>query len=182
MEAMYGSETDQIAHLRDKFGSNFMMFCFYIQNNVGIDFQVFAGGLVAGLGTIFFLVFNGLAIGGAAGYVNEALNPQAFWGFVAGHSSFELLGMVVAGMAGMRLGMGLLRPGRMSRAKSLAASAKEALPLIYGAAGMTTLAAAVEGFWSAQPLPVELKYGVGIGFWLLHAAYFLLLGRGGREA
>jgi len=182
MESMYGGEAEQLAHLREEFGSNFMMFAFYINNNVGIDFQIFAGGIAACLGTIFFLVYNGLAIGAAAGYVNVAANPESFWSFVAGHSSFELLGMVVAGMAGMRVGLGVLRPGRMTRTKSIAAAAREALPLIFGAAGMTVLAAVVEGFWSARPLPAELKYAVGIGFWVLHAAYFLLLGRRWREA
>ena len=61
--------------------------------------------------TIFFLVFNGIHIGAAAGYANYACNPESFWTFVAGHSSFELLGMVVAGVAGMRLGLGVLKPG-----------------------------------------------------------------------
>ncbi len=182
MEQMYGGEEEQIAHLREVHGSNFMMFAFYIQNNVGIDFQIFAGGILACLGTIFFLIFNGVHIGAAAGYVNEACNPQSFWTFVAGHSSFELLGMVVAGMAGMKLGVGVLRPGRMSRAKSVGLAARDALPLIYGAGGMTALAAVVEGFWSARMLPADVKYGFGICMWLLHLLYFLVLGRGKRAA
>ncbi|NJM38229.1 MAG: hypothetical protein HC845_10440 [Akkermansiaceae bacterium] len=53
MEEMYGGKEEQISHLRERFGSNFMMFCFYIQHNVGIDFQIFAGGMLAGIGTIF---------------------------------------------------------------------------------------------------------------------------------
>lgn len=182
MEAMYGGEEEQLSHLRSEYGSNFMMFAHYINNNVGIDFQIFAGGILAGLGTIFFLIFNGVYIGAAAGYVSYACNPESFWTFVAGHSSFELLGMVVAGMAGMRLGLGVLKPGRMSRGKSIAAGAKRSLPLILGAGGMTALAAVVEGFWSAQPLPAEVKYGFGITMWVLHGAYFLLLGRGRRAA
>ena len=48
-----------------EYGSNFMMFCFYIQNNIGIDFKIFAGGIAACLGTIFFLVLQrGLSRGG----------------------------------------------------------------------------------------------------------------------
>ena len=182
MEEMYGGKEQQISHLRSEFGSNFRMFAFYIENNVSIDFRVFAGGIVAGLGTIFFTVYNGLALGASAGYVNYACDPESFWTFVAGHSSFELLGLVVAAMAGMRLGMGVLKPGRMSRGKAIAASAKQSLPLIFGAAGMTALAAVVEGFWSAQDLPAMVKYGFGATMWVLHIAYFTLLGRGEREA
>ncbi|HVJ44829.1 MAG TPA: stage II sporulation protein M [Luteolibacter sp.] len=183
MDAMYGGKgEDQIAHLRSEYGSNFMMFCFYIWNNVAIDFRIFAGGMVAGIGTLFFLLFNGVHVGAAAGYVNHAGNPESFWSFVAGHSSFELLGMIVAGMAGMKLGLAILKPGRLPRVRALSEATKEALPLIYGAAIMTSLAAVVEGFWSAQLLPSALKYSVGIVFWLLHIAYFLLAGRRAHAA
>lgn len=177
MEQMYGGKEEQISHLRSKHGSNFMMFCFYIYNNVAIDFRIFAGGMLAGIGTLFFLLFNGLHIGAAAGYVNHACNPESFWTFVAGHSSFELIGMVISGMAGMRLGLAIIKPGRMPRVRALVAASKEALPLIYGAAILTTLAAVVEGFWSAQRLPSEVKYAVGAVGWILHILYFTLAGR-----
>jgi uncharacterized membrane protein SpoIIM required for sporulation len=182
MEDMYGGTEQQLSHLREEYGSNFMMFCFYIYNNVAIDFRIFAGGMAAGLGTLFFLLFNGLHLGAAAGYVNHACNPESFWSFVSGHSSFELLGMVVSGMAGMRLGLAILRPGRLPRVRALAEAGKQALPLIYGAALMTTMAAVIEGFWSAQPIPSEVKYGFGIAGWILHAVYFLLAGRRGADA
>jgi uncharacterized membrane protein SpoIIM required for sporulation len=178
LDSMYGEDSNQIAYLREEFGSNFMMFGFYIQNNVSIDFRIFAGGMAFGLGTIFFLVHNGLAIGASAGYVQAVGNPEAFWTFVAGHSSFELTGMVIAGVAGLRLGLALLHPGRLPRGAAIAHAARQALPLILGAGIMTVLAAVIEGFWSAQPFPAGLKYSVGIFFWLLHAVYFILLGRG----
>lgn len=177
MEQMYGGREEQLSHLRSEYGSNFMMFCFYIYNNVAIDFRIFAGGMAAGLGTLFFLLFNGLHIGAAAGYVNHAANPESFWSFVAGHSSFELTGMVISGMAGMRLGLAILRPGRLPRVRALVEASKEAMPLIYGAALLTTLAAVVEGFWSAQDIPSNVKYAVGIFGWVLHILYFSLAGR-----
>ena len=70
MEQMYGGQADQIAHLRSEYGSNFRMFCFYIYNNVSIDFRIFAGGMMATLGSLLFLLLNGLYFGAAAGYVN----------------------------------------------------------------------------------------------------------------
>lgn len=182
MEEMYSGKDRQIAHLREEYGSNFMMFCFYIYNNVAIDFRIFAGGMLAGLGTVFFLLFNGLYLGAAAGYVNHACNPESFWSFVAGHSSFELLGMVVAGMAGLRLGMAILNPGRLPRVRALVEASRRALPLICGAALMTFLAAVVEGFWSARELDSGIKYAVGIAGWVLHALYFGLAGRRWRVA
>ena len=182
MERMYGGQEEQLAHLRSEYGSNFMMFCFYIYHNVAIDFRIFAGGMAAGLGTLFYLLFNGLHLGAAAGYVNHACNPESFWSFVIGHSSFELAGMVVSGMAGMRLGLAIVRPGRLPRVRALAQASQQALPLIYGAALLTTLAAVIEGFWSAQRIAPELKYGFGAAGWILVAGYFLLAGRSPGDA
>ena len=41
----------------------------YIAHNVRIDFQCFAGGIAFGVGSIFYLVHNGLAIGAVAGHL-----------------------------------------------------------------------------------------------------------------
>lgn len=182
MDAMYGGRESQVEHLRETYGANFMMFGFYINNNVGIDLRVFAGGLLAGVGTLFFLLFNGVFLGAAAGYVNEACDPEAFWTFVAGHSSVELVGLVIAGMAGMRLGLALLRPGRLPRARALREAAVRALPLIIGAGLLTVLAAGVEAFWSARLLPSGVKYAAGVAGWVLLTIYLLWAGKGARDA
>lgn len=182
LESMYGDDANQIEHLRSEFGSNFAMFGHYIRNNVGIDFRMFAGGIVACLGTIFFLIYNGLAIGASAGYIQAVGNPESFWTFVSGHSSFELIGMTIAAVAGMKLGLAVLRPGQLPRAAAIGLAARSALPLIYGAAGLTVIAAVVEAFWSAQPFPPIVKYSFGIAMWVLHILYFTLLGRSRHAA
>jgi uncharacterized membrane protein SpoIIM required for sporulation len=89
--------------------------------------------------------------------------------------------MIVVGMAGMRMGMGLLKPGRLPRVRALKESAARAMPLLYGGAVMTAFAAVIEGFWSAREMPDGVKYAVGGFFWLLHIVYFLLAGRGRKE-
>lgn len=177
VEEMYGSGSNLAKHGRGGTGSDFMMFCFYIYNNVSIDFRIFAGGITAGLGTLFFLLFNGLHIGAAAGYANAVCDPHAFWSFVVSHSSFELIGMTISGVAGMRMGLAILWPGRLPRVRALVEATKGSLPLIYGAAVMTAFAAVIEGFWSAQPIPAVWKYSLGAVLWILHIFYFLLAGR-----
>ena len=67
-----------------------MMFGYYIKNNIGISFRTFAGGMLFGLGSVFFLVYNGLAIGATAGHLTQAGFASTFYPFVAGHGSFEL--------------------------------------------------------------------------------------------
>src|SRR5215831_13749964 len=62
-EQMYSNAAEQIGRLGGA-STDWEMFGFYIRNNVGVAFQCFAAGLFAGVGSIFFIVFNG-ALGGA---------------------------------------------------------------------------------------------------------------------
>ena len=154
------------------------MFGFYIWNNIRITFQAFAGGILLGLGSVFFLLYNGLHGGAVAGYLTHAgLGPQ-FWPFVATHSALELPALVLAGGAGLHLGWALLAPGRRTRARALVDAAREGMPLVYGAALMDALAALIEAFWSSSALvPVALKLTAAALLWTAMAAYFTLAGR-----
>lgn len=176
MESMYGPDSPRPGRARDA-SDDFVMLAFYVYNNVRIDFQCFAGGLLFGVGSIFFLVYNGLHIGAVAGHLTRVGYGESFWGFVAGHSSFELLGAVLSGAAGLRIGYALVAPGARRRGDALRAAARPAVYLLYGAAAMTACAALVEAFWSAQRgLAPSLKYGVGIALWIAWLLYFLLAG------
>ena len=176
----YG-EGEGFAGVRDNFGSNFAMFAFYIANNVGIDFRTFAGGVLGGVGTLFFVVFNGLVLGASAGYIQQEADMDKFRDWTSGHSCPEFLGMLFAAMAGMRLGLALIRPGRLSRGRALAVAAKRAVRLLYGAALLTLFAAVIEGFWSPLQIPVQIKYTFGLTLTGLLLAWLLLAGRGREE-
>jgi uncharacterized membrane protein SpoIIM required for sporulation len=159
--------------------SSLQMFGFYIWNNVRIGFQTFAGGLAFGVGSAWFLGANGVIIGAVAGYLTQVGYGETFWSFVAGHSSPELLAIVISGAAGLRLGLALVSPGGLSRKSALMAAAKPAVRLMYGAALMFMFAAFVEAFWSPiTELPLQVKVGVGLAGWALALAYFALAGRG----
>lgn len=182
MDQMYGKDARPLEEGRGEVGSDFMMFAHYINNNIGIDFQIVAGGLLAGVGSLFILLMNGLGIGGAMAYVMEYGDPQRFFTFVSGHAPYEITGMIVAGMAGMRIGLGILNPGRMTRGRALLESGKRGLPLVFGAFVLTFIAACVEGFWSAGPASATVKHWVGYVGWALLAYYFIFVGRGKRAA
>ncbi|HEY4375037.1 MAG TPA: stage II sporulation protein M [Burkholderiales bacterium] len=180
-EAMY-SPANRALGPRHTADSQTMMFGYYIWNNVRIDFQCFATGLFFGLGSIFFLLFNGIQLGAVSGYLTQQGYIQTFWGFVAGHSSWELLGATISGAAGLKLGWALIAPGQLTRLAALKESAKVSVRLLYGAAGMTTCAAFVEAYWSSiGATPFALKVGLGLTFWALFLCYFMFAGRG-RDA
>lgn len=181
MESMYDPSNDVIGRERGS-DSDLLMFGYYIRNNTGIGFQVFAGGMLYGLGTLFFLLFNGVVIGAVAGHLTQLGFIETFWGFVLGHGAFELTAIVISGAAGLKLAMALIAPGRKSRIKALIDNGKIGIKIMYGAATLFIIAAFVEAFWSSMVLPVGIKYSVAAFFWALVIAYFWLAGRGSQHA
>jgi len=176
-EAMYSDAADSIGRMRDA-NTDWAMFGFYIQNNISIAFQCFAAGIVFCVGSIFFLVYNGVAIGGVAGYLTERGYSETFYSFVVTHGAFELTGIVLAGAAGLRLGYALLAPGRQTRLQSLTQAARESMVIVYGVTVMLLIAAAIEAFWSsARWLPLTLKYSVAALCWIGVFAYLFFQGR-----
>jgi len=182
MEMMYGTGTSPMDYMREEFGSNFAMFGFYIWNNVSIDLRTFAGGMLGGVGSIIIMLFNGAHLGAATGYVHHACNPETFYSFTAGHGAPELMGVIVSGMAGMRLGLAIVKPGPYDRKTALVLGGRKALVLIMGAVMMTSFAAVIEGFWSANPMPPMIKYTFGVVMWTLTLCYLFLCGRRRDEA
>ncbi|GAA4651461.1 stage II sporulation protein M [Kistimonas scapharcae] len=166
--------------------TDLQMFGFYIKNNIGISFQVFAGGLLFGLGSVFYLVYNGLAIGGVAGHIVHLGFDETFFPFVVGHGAFELTAIVFSGAAGLRLGLALIDPGPYHRLTALRLAAKEAVKLIYGTTLMLLLAAFLEAFWSSSStMASPVKYTVGAAFWFMVLVYSLSAAwrrRGSRSA
>ena len=178
VQQMYAPGNLRLGLQRDA-GNDFLMFGFYVANNVRIDFQCFAGGLLFGVGTIFFLLFNGLSIGAIAGHLTHVGYIETFWSFVAGHSAFELTGIVLSGAAGLMLGMALVAPGRQTRFAAVKSRMPAIIGVVYGAALLTFLAAFIEAFWSASRVPpVQVKYVVGLALWAVTLAYFIFVGRG----
>lgn len=180
MEAMYDPDQSRLGRAAERLASeDWMMFGYYIMNNIGIAFQTYASGLLFGLGSLFFLFFNGLTIGAVAGHLSQIGYGQTFWAFVIGHGAFELNAIVLAGAAGLKLGWALLAPGHYSRAHALRRAAAVSVQLVYGVVLMLLLAAFVEAYWSARTSVTALiKYGAGAGLWLAVLAYFGLAGRG----
>ena len=177
MEFMYNPALQERVGREREADTDFRMFTFYIRNNTSIGFQTFVGGILFGIGTVFFLLFNGFTIGAVAGHLTQLGYTETFWGFVCGHSAFELTAIMLSGAAGLLLGHALIAPGARSRRLALRESAAVGVKLMYGAAALFLAAAFVEAYWSSlATIPVIDKYGVGILLWLLVGAYFLIPG------
>jgi len=158
------------------------MFGYYIWNNIGIGFRTFASGMLAGVGTVLLLLFNGVVIGGVAGHLTQLGFSSTFWTFVAGHSAFELTAICISGAAGLLLGKAIIAPGRRNRGEALRLAALEAVRLVMGAALLLLGAAFIEAFWSSNgAVAPAVKYTVAAVLWTVLIAYLALAGRG-RDA
>jgi uncharacterized membrane protein SpoIIM required for sporulation len=176
-EQMYSPAASSIGRTREA-STDWMMFGFYIRNNLGVAFQCFAGGLFAGLGTVFFLAYNGAFGGALAGYLTERGLASTFYSFVATHSAFELTAIVIAGTAGLRLGHAILAPGRTRRRVALVDASRDTVVLLYGVTALLVVAAAVEAFWSSAGwLNPAVKYSVAAVCWIGVLSYFIFQGR-----
>jgi len=176
-EQMYSPDAESIGRLRTA-STDWAMFGYYIRNNITVSFQCFAGGLFAGLGSLFFLAFNGAYGGAIGGYLVERGMASTFFSFVATHSAFELTAIVLSGAAGLRIGHAVLAPKRQTRVQALVTACRESIVIVYGFIIMLLIAAAIEAFWSsARWLPLPVKYTVAAACWTAVLGYFLFQGR-----
>lgn len=164
-------------------GTNLMMFGHYVLNNVGLAFRTFAGGLVFGIGAVYVLVANGILFGGVAGHLTAIGYGGPFWRFVAVHSGFELTAIVIAGGAGLQLGLALLAPGRQRRGAALVAAGWIGAKLALGVFCMLVLAAGIEAYWSSLgTLPDGVRFASAFAVWGGVGLWLGLGGRGVRHA
>jgi len=176
-EEMYSPGAESIGRVRDA-STDWIMFGYYIRNNIGVAFQCFAGGLFAGVGSLFFLAYNGAFGGAVAGYLTERGLSSTFYSFVATHAAFELTAIVLSGAAGLRIGHALLAPGRLTRRQALVEATRESATILYGITAMLVVAAGIEAFWSsARWLAPAVKYSVAAMCWVAVLAYLTMQGR-----
>lgn len=152
---------------------------FYATNNARVALYLFAGGISAGLITLYGLIHNGLIVGTSLVLMDNIDGYQTLLNFMVAHAFTELLALFIAAGGGFVIAHAILRPGPKSRRHALAAAAKSAIQLALGAAGMMVIAAVIEAWVSpaTSPFSVDFKMQLGLAsaaFWLV---YFSLAGR-----
>jgi uncharacterized membrane protein SpoIIM required for sporulation len=148
-----------------------------IANNVQVTFAAFAGGITAGLVTIYMLVMNGVSMGSTVGlYVNKGI-ARLLVAFVAPHGVLELFAICVAGGAAFIIAAGLLLPGDRSRRRALVENGRRAIRLIGVSTLLLVVAGTLEGLVSPiEWWPIEGKLAVSGTTLVLLVTYL----RGGR--
>ena len=148
-------------------------------NNIGVSLAACATGMLAGLGPIYMMLFNGLLIGVVGSACYGAGMSLGLWSFVAPHGVLELPAIFIAGGAGLVLGKGVVFPGTLPRRDSIAEAGAEAIRLLLGALPLLVIAGIVEGFVSPTSAPVAAKFAIAVSLFVLLVLY---LARGWRPA
>jgi len=170
METSYADELTGQGSL----GAGTFAVSYYIQHNTSIAFASFAAGILAGFGTIYFLLYNGIVLGTIAGYVNALGYGDHFWKFVTAHSVLELTGLILAGAAGLFLGYSIVKANKYRRRDWLNLQMKNILKLLTPAVFCIGLAAVIEGNLSPSLVSFTVRIIVASSSLLLLVFYFFI--------
>jgi uncharacterized membrane protein SpoIIM required for sporulation len=173
MEEMYKNASPDLRNAN----TNATMTGFYIWNNVGIAFRCFATGVLFGLGSMFFVLFNALKLGVVLGHLARTGLGENIFSFISAHSPWELTAVVLSGAAGMQMGFALALTHGRTRIGNLEAHGLELLRQIAGTALFLGIAAMLEAWLSPSALPSDTKYLIGVVGWISVALWLGLSGR-----
>jgi uncharacterized membrane protein SpoIIM required for sporulation len=115
-------------------------------NNLFVALRTAIFGVLASIGTVFILLYNGIMVGAFQYFFVE---QGVFWeSFLTIwiHGTLEISAIIIAGGAGLVAGSGLLFPGTYRRAQAFQMSVRRGLKIFFGVAPIIVLAAIFEGF------------------------------------
>jgi uncharacterized membrane protein SpoIIM required for sporulation len=149
-----------------------------MSNNIRIAILAYAGGVLAGVATVWVMIFNGLAIGSVLGltfYYNLGFGLLTF---MIGHGVIELSVIMISGGSGLMVGWAIIHPGLMRRRDALAAAARKSVQLLMGCVPLLVVAGTIEGFISpSEAIPWPAKWTIGITSGVILYSYLFLAGR-----
>jgi uncharacterized membrane protein SpoIIM required for sporulation len=158
-----------------KSADSLTMFFTIALNNIKVSFMVFIGGLLASLGTIWFLFNNGMMLGAfQTFFFMKGLGWQSVL-VVWIHGTLEISAIIIAGGAGFVLGNSILFPKTYRRLDSLKRGARDGMKLMIGLVPVFIAAAFLEGFitrFSTMPKPLSISI---LAFSLLFIIWYFIV-------
>ncbi len=150
---------------------------YILTNNIQVTIYTFAFGAMFGVGTLFYLAYNGANIASVVALTYRAGFGNDLVTFMVAHGVIELSCVFMAGGTGLLIGSALIMPGDLSRADALKTRGKDAVRLMMGVAVLLVLAGIIEGFISPAPIDPRIKFGIGAITGIALYSYLLLAGR-----
>lgn len=122
-----------------------------MQNNIQVAIMTLAGGMTAGLATVYVLVNNGIDLGAVLGLYQSKGILSLIVRFVAPHGLLELTAITFAGAGGLLIASALLLPGALTRREALVVRGRRAARLVAATVLLLVVAGSLEGLVSPIP-------------------------------
>ncbi|WP_343599534.1 stage II sporulation protein M [Mycobacterium sp.] len=148
-------------------------------NNSWVAAQCIAFAVVLGLPIPFVLFQNAANLGVTAGLMVAAGKTDVLLGLLAPHGILELTVVLLAAAVGLRLGWSVISPGDRPRAQMLAEQGRAVVAVAVGLVVVLLISGAIEAFVTPSPLPMFLRFAIGI---LSEAAFLAYVVHFGRRA
>lgn len=148
-------------------------------NNIRVSIFVFALGLTCCVGSSWMLMYNGALLGVVVGTSIADGHGNVALALIIGHGVLELSIIVVAAVAGMRMGMAIIRPGNEPRRRVLMREARAAVLIVLGTMPFFVLAGLIEGYFTPAGFGLATASTVGL---LVGSGYWALVWKLGRAS
>src|SRR5215475_10832458 len=139
---------------------------YLMTHNIKVSIFTLAMGMTWGVGTMLLLFYNGIMIGAIAVDYVRAGQTKFLLGWLLPHGVIEIPAILIAGQAGLLLGVALIGWGkRVPLAVRLREVSRDLMTLIFGVGVMLIWAGFIEAFLSQyhEPvIPYELKIAFGL--------------------
>ncbi|MCW3848202.1 stage II sporulation protein M [Sphingomonas sp. LB-2] len=143
-------------------------------NNASVALFAFALGFAFAVPTVLLLIYNGCMLGAMlAVFIPKGLGWE-FAAWLSIHGTTEMFAIILAGAAGMRIGIATAFPGRQARLASAVSAGRSAAFVMLGVVGMLVIAGLLEGLGRQlvdNSLSRALIGGAALLFWLVY--YYL---------
>lgn len=131
-------------------------------NNLTVAITAWAGGTLAGLGSIYVVLLNGLMLGSVLAITARYAMAGPLFEFIAAHGPLELSLIVISAAAGLSVGKALVMADDRPRAEVLSRATRDALVVLLGCLPWILLLGFVEGYISpAEQLGIQFKAALG---------------------
>jgi uncharacterized membrane protein SpoIIM required for sporulation len=148
---------------------------FLFTHNSQVAIFSFALGFAFAVPSVLLILYNGLMMGAFfAVFASKGLGPNlAAWLMI--HGTTEIFAICIAGAAGIRIGMAVAFPGRVSRMEAAVHAGRLAATAMIGVVLMLAVAGILEGVGRQTILDDGLRALIGSAMLASWAAYFYVL-------
>jgi uncharacterized membrane protein SpoIIM required for sporulation len=153
----------------------FAMFFQIGGNNIYVSFITFVSGVLASVGTIYFLCTNGLMIGSFEYFFFSKGLGTASLLVIWIHGVLEISSIIIAGGAGLILGNSLIFPKTYKRLVSFKRGAKDGMKIVLGLVPIFIVAACFESFVTRHTeMPLWLSLSILISSFVFIIWYVII--------